>query len=261
MPRAGYAARAYGGAEAGLGGARPGDDAAALERSTTRRRVLHRSLRAGLIALAALAVGCLGQGGGAWPPAAYGQDVVELLPDQPVPAGYVSQSIFVICSPDWILREREEDLLALHAYFEAFGRAIGRDHAAVWFWQSLPDLEDGLADDLDVERSAEICSGLRLRPSESPHIVVTSRWDRDHMILALGGLEASRIRQVLVRLADRLVAGGIAAEDVESEIWWQTWYAAADQALRGLAQVASAVKLTIDTKFFKLELDGRELVD
>ena len=145
--------------------------------------------------------------------------------------------------------------------FAAFGRTIGPDNAAVRFWKSLPDLDDGLADDLDVERSAEICARLRLRPSESPHIAVTSRWDRDHMILALGGLEAGRIRQVLVRLADRLVAGGIENEDVRSEIWWQTWYAAGDQALRALAQFASAVKLTIDTKFFKVEVDGSELVD
>jgi hypothetical protein len=65
VPRAGYAARADGGAQAGLGGAQRGDGAAALERRARGRRVLHRSLRAGLIALAALAVSFLGQGGGA----------------------------------------------------------------------------------------------------------------------------------------------------------------------------------------------------
>lgn len=221
-----------------------------------------RWVQAGLIGVGALGASSLALAPGtSLPGAAHAQDVVELLPEEPVPPGYATQSMFVICNPEWILSEREEDLVALHSYFEAFGRTIGPDNAAVWFWRSLPDLGDGLADDLDVERSAAICARLRLRPSESPHVVVTSRWDQDHMILALGGLEASRITQVLVRLADRLVAGGIEDEDVQSEIWWQTWYAAADEALRALAQVASAVTLSIDTKFFRVEVDGSELVD
>jgi hypothetical protein len=212
--------------------------------------------------LAALAAGSLALAPAAGPSsAAHAQAVVELLPGQPVPPGYVTQSIFVICNPEWILSEREADLLSLHAYFTAFGRAIGPQNAAVWFWKNLPNLENGLADDVDVERSAEICVRLRLRPSEGPHIVVTSRWDRDHLVLALGALPASRIAQVLARLADRLVAGDIADADVQSEIWWQTWKAAADQALRSLAQLARAVKLTIDTKFFKVELDGSQLVN
>ena len=215
-------------------------------------------------ALAAFAVVCLdlSSGGRLAPvPRAHAQAVVELLPDQPVPAGYETQSIFLICNPQWLLGEREEDLLSLHSYFEAFGRAIGRDNAAVWFWQSMPDLEDGLADDIDVERSAELCGQLRLKPSESPHIVVTSKWDRDHLVLALGGLNASGIKQVLVRLADRLVAGGIDDDDVQSEVYWQTWYTAADGMLRALTRVASAIKVSFDTKFFKVELDGSKLVE
>ena len=64
-----------------------------------------------------------------------------------------------------------------------------------------------------------------------------------------------------MRLADRLVAGGIEDEDVQSEIWWQTWYAAADEALRAHPQVAGAVSHTIDTKFCRVEVDGSELVD
>jgi len=214
-----------------------------------------------LIGVAALSAGGLALAPAARLSTAYAQAVVELLPEQPVPPGYVTQSIFVICNPQWILSERAADLLALHADFTAFGRTIGQDNAAIWFWKRLPDPGAGLADDLDVERSAEICARLRLRPSEGPHIVVTSRWDRDHMVLALGGLQASQISQVLARLADRLVAGDIEDADVQSEIWWQTWKGAADQALRALAQLAGAVKLTIDTKFFKVEVDGSKLVD
>jgi hypothetical protein len=214
-----------------------------------------------LAAVVAVGLGLLDGGRTAPVPRVHAQAVVELLPDQPVPAGYETQSIFLICNPAWLLGEREADLLSLHAYFEAFGRAIGRDNAAVWFWQSAPDLEDGLADDLDVERSAELCRQLGLKPSESPHIVVTSSWDRDHLVLALGGLNASGIQQVLVRLADRLIAGGIDDADVQSEVYWQTWYAAADGMLRGLTRLASAVKVTFDTKFFKVELDGSKLVE
>ena len=130
---------------------------------------------------------------------AHAQEPVPLLPGQDVPPGFHSQSLFLICNPEWISAEREADLLSLHAYFEAFGRAIGKDNAAVWFWREEPDLEDGLADDVDIERSAEICGQLGLKPSESPHIVLASKWDQDRVVVSLGGLDAEGIKKVLVK--------------------------------------------------------------
>ncbi len=190
------------------------------------------------------------------PVPARAQAIAEILPDEPVPEGYKSQVLFLICNPDWLLEEKEEDLLSLYAYFQAFGRAIGKDNVAVWFWRSQPDLADGLADDVDVERSASSCTQLELRPSEGPHIVVTSKWDTDHLVLALGGLDAAGARTVLAVLTDKLVAGGIDAAEVQDQIFWQTWRQAWDEAIGVLGSVARASKFKIVTKFFTWELDG-----
>jgi hypothetical protein len=219
-----------------------------------------RFLQAGLVAMAALAAGCLNlSDSGRVISRVHGQVVESLLPDQPVPSGYVTQSIFLICNPEWILKEKEEDLNSLHAYFIAFGRAIGEHNAAVWFWRNQPDLEDGLADDVDVERSAALCAELQLKPSESPHLVVTSKWDKDHLTLALGGLDADSIKTVLTRLSNSLVAGGIDAADVQSEVYWQTWRTATADLLRNLGRIARPLKVTINTLFFVVEFDGSQL--
>lgn len=219
-----------------------------------------RPLQLGLIAVAALAASWLNlSDSDGVISRAYGQALEPLLPDQPVPSGYETQSIFLICNFEWILEEKEEDLLSLYAYFEAFGRAIGEKHAAVWFWKNQPTLDDGLADDVDVERSMQHCTELGLKPSESPHIVHVSKWDQDHTILTLGGLNAHGIKKVLTRLSDKLVPGDIDAADVQEEVYWQIWRTAATDVLHNIGSLARFVKVTIRTGVIDVVIDGSQL--
>jgi hypothetical protein len=59
--------------------------------------------------------------------------------------------------------ESNEKIKRLYDEFEAFGKAIGPDHVAVWFWsknvarESVPFHEA-----VDVARSARFCEKLKL---------------------------------------------------------------------------------------------------
>ena len=66
-----------------------------------------RWVQAGLTGVGALGASSLALAPGtSLPGAAHAQDVVELLPEEPVPPGYATQSMFVICNPESILSER-----------------------------------------------------------------------------------------------------------------------------------------------------------
>lgn len=190
---------------------------------------------------------------------AYAQAPVELLPDQPVPPGFETQTLFLICNLDWIRAEREQDLLTLYAYFQAFGRAIGPDNAAVWFWKELPNLDQGLADAIDIERGSQICSELELVASESPYLVINSKWDQDHAIVALSGLDSVGIKEVLVVLADKLIASDINIQEVQDEVWWETLYSALRSGIASAGGLARTLTVSIDTKFFSVKFDGDRL--
>ena len=220
-----------------------------------------RISRVAIVAIAACYIGFKAEGRLSLVAAAYAQVVVPLLPGEEVPPGFASQSIFLICNPEWILAEREADLSSLHASFEAFGRAIGDDNAAVWFWRIQPDMEDGLADDVDIERSAQICGQLGLLPSASPHIVLASKWDRDHFIISLGGLDAEGIKKVLTSLTDRVVVEGIGDESIQvSGVLGKGARFIRKLLFAPVGSLARAITVSIDTRFFKIEMDGSKLV-
>lgn len=66
-----------------------------------------RWVQAGLTGVGALGASSLALAPGtSLPGAAHAQAVVELLPEEPVPPGYATQSMFVICNPESILSER-----------------------------------------------------------------------------------------------------------------------------------------------------------
>jgi hypothetical protein len=65
------------------------------------------------------------------------QDAVALVSrTQAIPKGFKTYSLFLICNPLWLDPARNSGLLQLYRQFLNFGRAIGDDQAALWFWSA-----------------------------------------------------------------------------------------------------------------------------
>jgi hypothetical protein len=187
---------------------------------------------------------------------ARGQALAPLLPEEEVPLNYTTATVFLICNQSWLLAENEQNLVTLYAYYEAFGRALGPDHVAVWFWNNDPDFGDGLADDIDIDRSVRMCQELGLTPSRGPHVIVATRWDRDHLMLELNGLGSQQIQKLLESLADQILLQRLDQEALQSEAYWRTWETSFRSVASGIGDWIKKVTLSIDTKFFKVEIEG-----
>src|SRR5439155_20203190 len=75
---------------------------------------------------------------------------------------YETWSLFLVCNPNWLAREKSRDLYSLYQMVRNFGRTIGDDNLAVWFWKETKRTDDpNLADNVDVERSVHIRRALR----------------------------------------------------------------------------------------------------
>jgi hypothetical protein len=83
------------------------------------------------------------------------QATVELVAKkQAIPKNFKTYSLFLVCNPQWLDPAKNAGLLQLYRQFQSFGRAIGDDHAAVWFWKSdsYEHSDAALAQIVDVER-------------------------------------------------------------------------------------------------------------
>jgi hypothetical protein len=179
----------------------------------------------------------------------------KVVPNASVPipdAGYKSWSLFLVCNVKWLLNENATRLQNLHEQFDAFGTAIGPEHLAVWFA------------DPDDPRVAKFCTNpkLKMLPSKSPYVLVTTKYPDpakapgDFLTLELGALTSAEITSSLDGLADQLLVTGLPKQKSGSEQYWRVWQQSF-QALRlAVVGFGDRIKLTIDTKFFKLELAG-----
>src|ERR1700688_4091082 len=70
-------------------------------------------------------------------PETHGQSAVEVIGrKEPIPLGFKTYSLFLICNPVWLDPAKSAGLTELYQQFQAFGRSIGDDQAAVWFWRT-----------------------------------------------------------------------------------------------------------------------------
>jgi hypothetical protein len=149
------------------------------------------------------------------------QDAVALVSrTQAIPKGFKTYSLFLICNPLWLDPTKNPGLLQLYHQFQSFGRAIGDDQAALWFWNSssYSSSETELAGIVDVERSVRFCKAWKLKPSEGPHLVITSSYPNEHELSAglpedsavykLGDMTPTDISSLLAKLTDSLVETG-----------------------------------------------------
>lgn len=156
-------------------------------------------------------------------PATHGQTAVEVVGrKEPIPLGFKTYSLFLICNPAWLDPAKSAGLTELYQQFQAFGRSIGDDQAAIWFWRTTVQKgwENHLApaDAIDVERSVRFCKAWKLKPSDGPFLVITSaRPDETNLsqglpdgsaVFQLGNLNPTQITSLLGKLTDALLLDG-----------------------------------------------------
>jgi hypothetical protein len=195
------------------------------------------------------------------PFAVYAFTAAELVTrDTPIPKGYKSWSLFLICNPEWLLPQNKDRVTDLYYRFRAFGETIGPEHAAVWFWIRKPNwITDTAVDNVDVERSVIYCQRLKLAPSASPYVFLTTKYpesasDRaDYFTLALNGKSPDEIQEILSALTDELVLQGGPVQRPDTEGFWRNLQAGFEAVQRSLGTLLVKVTVSFNTQWFKVE--------
>lgn len=196
------------------------------------------------------------------PLSAYSQAVEEVYTrDKPVPTGYKSWSLFLICTLDWLLPQNKDRVTDLYHQFVAFGRTIGPEHAAVWFWIRRPRwTTDVVIDNVDVERSITYCQRFKLPPSNGPYVLTTTTDPEsasdaaDHSTLALNERSPADIQKFLTALGDQLLIEGTPKQAANSEEFWRSQQAGFEAVQRSLGAFLSKVTFTIKTQWFDVKI-------
>jgi hypothetical protein len=194
---------------------------------------------------------------------ATGQAKKVVLENEPIPKGYRSWSLFVICNHQWLLAENEGKVSSLYAQFNSFGDAIGAEHLAVWFSRRPPIAGRTSAPDIDSNQNAAFCTKMKLLPSKSPYIVVTTTYPdleaeslKHDVLIELNNLPSADIGNLLTKLSDQLLIQGLRQADFNSEQYWSTWKRSVEAIGAFLAGMIRTVKISINTGPVKLEVEG-----
>lgn len=195
-----------------------------------------------------------------------------LYPDQPIPEGFNSWSIFIINNPEWVLPQSKEKLKGLYDNFNALGSTIGPSNMAVWF--SLPPASpDNSFPDVDVMRGSAFAYSLKLLPSKGPCIITTTDYpgpaylddDPDsfkaldnYSILQLHDASPEEIDMIINDLADQLVIGKLSMKNSESEDYWRAWEEAFNTTRNKILDVARNISFKIKTDFFEVDFQSNK---
>lgn len=185
------------------------------------------------------------------------QATAEVPQTGPIPTDhYKTWSLFLVCNPEWLAPEKSSDLYELYQKFLRFGRAIGNDHVAVWFWKTSRRVEDpNLAANVDVEWAVRLCQALQLRPSLGPHVLVTNSYPneslppKDYAVFELGKMSPTEISQLLGKLTDELILTGRVGNEAASEGEGALWIRLLEVAQRAIGSFGCAWTLKLQTGF------------
>ena len=163
---------------------------------------------------------------------------------------------------------KNEKVKKLYDQFEAFGRAIGRDHLAVWFWSQNIWQDSFYYKSVDVIRSAAFCEKLKLAPSNGPYILVTTEYPgaglindsstflpaglKSYYIVSLNNRSADETMQLVTRVADKIIANRISELPSTSEDYWRSWQRAFESIRDFL--VDRQIAITIKTPFSEVQI-------
>ena len=175
---------------------------------------------------------------------------------------YKSWSLFLVTNQDWLVPANAERLVDLYWRSEAFGRVIGDDHLAVWFWKKdAPLTSSAAADNVDVERATAYCRKLQLKPSDGPYLLFTTTYPDENAApsaftaIALGSKSADDVARLLKQLGDQLVIDGVVRDRTlqhaaGSDDFWSAWF---DATRHALANLGSGFRFVVRTPSFTIE--------
>jgi hypothetical protein len=181
-----------------------------------------------------------------------------------------SYSLFLVSNVEWLGLGGDEKLRALYTAYEAFSRAIGNDHAAVFFWKKTPAKKDrilsgaDLASQLDVSRCTEFARVFQLELTASPHLVVLrslpdpKKPPEEAVVLQLNGLSPDSTIKLLGELAGQLAKDNIDQASLDSARWWLTWRDVFRSVFDHLGVVVAHTKVKIKTAVIDIEMDGHK---
>jgi hypothetical protein len=191
------------------------------------------------------------------------QDFATVKGKAPIPReGYKTWSLFLVTNQDWLVPANAQRLVDLYWRSEAFGRVIGDDHLAVWFWKKdAPLTGTAAADNVDVERATAYCKRLQLKPSDGPYLLFTATYPDENTApsaftaIALGSKSADDVAQLLKQLGDQLVVDGVVRDRtlqhaVGSDDFWSAWF---DATRHALANLGSGFRFVVRTPSFTIE--------
>lgn len=196
-------------------------------------------------------------------PPATAQMFVTVKGKEPIPReGFRTWSLFLVTSQDWLVPANASRLQQLYGRSQAFGRTIGADHAAVWFWkQDQPLSGPAIAGNVDVERAIAYCQTLKLKPGDGPYLLFTAVYPDERVapaafhVFALGGKTAEEIGRLLTTLGDQLVTegvvrGGHVQAEPGSDDFWSAWF---DATRHTLTRLGMTVRFLIRTPSFTID--------
>lgn len=186
--------------------------------------------------------------------------VVPSGADIPMPR-YQSWSLFLVCNNSWLRSDSLDKLDALYKRFEAFGRAIGESHVAVWF--AKRKASPRIVERLDVDRSAAYCARFGLDPRESPHVFVTTSYpslsnpSQRYLVLRLNGLTPDSIETLLGTLSAQILGQSLDQSEVDSEIWWLKIKQSVAAVFDVIGDIATKIKVTLKIKDVEVTVEPR----
>jgi hypothetical protein len=180
---------------------------------------------------------------------------------EPIPRErYKTWSIFLVTNQRWLIPENARRLQQLYERSQAFGRVVGADHLAVWFWKKdAPWIPGTLAENVDVERAINLvqkldCQKVKCKPSCGPYLLFTTTYPDEavgpaaYSLMQLG-TSAEEIERSLDRIGDQLVTEGVirsgaSPQVASSDDFYSAWFGATRRALLGLGATFGLITKT-----------------
>lgn len=179
---------------------------------------------------------------------------VPLPPGQPIPEGFKTWALFLVCNPAWLGDDAasRERMLKLHSAFMGFGRSLGSRNAAVWF--AGPS---GRPENYDADRASDYCATYRLSGLRSPYVVITSRYPTetgapgDFAAISMAGLNADNTLTLLGELADHVRASQLDPSTMDSDRYWRGWVQVLEDTINAAGRLARGLSFSVDTRFVR----------
>jgi hypothetical protein len=134
---------------------------------------------------------------------------------------YKTWSLFLASGPKW--GDGSAEMIRLYEQFTRFGKAIGPGDLAVWFTEPSVKPTDAkpetMVTNYDHDRAAEFCKHYGLKPSKSPHILVTTTYPdlsdkREYATISLGRSNVETSLRLLTELNDQIFAEKISQKRI-----------------------------------------------